>query len=318
MLLKELVEIESPSGREERIKKFVREYLESRGYDVVEEELFLATNPGSDLIVATHLDTVASKSGFSFDGTYAYGTGVADAKASVAAMLEAADAGIDYTLAFFCEEEESGRGSKSFVELWKWGKYAIVMEPTQLKVASKHFGNVEAEIVVRGVAAHGATPEFGVNAIEKAMEVYRALKRELNISVLKMEGGGDEYIVPEVCRMKIDVLVEPSDLERVLRVLESVNAEVRILEKSDGFYSGRSAELLAKAMEMCGLEVEFTVMPSWTDAINLAERYDVVVWGPGELHLCHTSAERIKVEEIEVAKNVLVKLNDVVKDVRVN
>ena len=55
-------------------------------------------------------------------------------------------------------------------------------------------------------------------------------------------------------------------------------------------------------------------MRSWTDAINFREAgWDVVVFGPGELHLCHTERERIKIDDILKAKDVLVALNEIIQ-----
>ncbi len=313
MLLKRLAEIESPSGKEGEIKSFVARYLEERGYDVVVEELFVAANPGSELIVATHLDTVAIKAPFSTDGVYAYGTGVCDAKASVAAMLEAADVGIDYTLAFFCDEEEGGKGSRAFVESWKHGSMAIVMEPTELKIACEHYGCLEVVAIVRGEPSHAALPEMGENAIEKCCRKLLELKNTMKISVLKICGGSDEYVVPDECRIRFDVLLTPdervSDVENVLR---GYFDDLEVIEAFDGFRSGGVADLLEKAIIAAGLEAERWYMPSWTDALNLREKFDVVVWGPGELQYCHTPKERIRLEEIEIAKRVLLKLNEFV------
>jgi len=55
-------------------------------------------------------------------------------------------------------------------------------------------------------------------------------------------------------------------------------------------------------------------MKSWTDALNLKERFDVVVWGPGELPLCHTKEEKIKIEDIKKTIEVLIKLNSFLKN----
>ncbi len=315
MLLKKLVEIESPSGKEYKLKKFIFEYLENLGYTVLESEYFLVANPKKDLIVATHIDTLDIKVPFKFDGVYAYGAGVCDAKASVAAMLEAAEEGVNYTLAFFCDEEEGGKGSKSFVDSWKWGKMAIVMEPTNLKVASTHFGSMDVDVEVKGKAAHASLPEYGVNAVEKVCELLKELKEALKVTPLKIEGGGDEYVIPDICRLKLDVLIPPEvSLDEVLKKLEVIKkyGDFKISDAYEGFKSGKVVEILEKALRLCGISVEHCCMPSWTDALNLRDKFDVVVWGPGELHLCHTRFERVKLEDIEKAKNVLIKLNEVV------
>ncbi len=312
MLLKDLVEIESPSGKEERIKSFVKSYLSELGYDVVEDEYFLAINPGAKLIVATHLDTVSVKSKFSTDGTYAYGTGVSDAKASIAAMLEAAEKGVEYTMAFFCDEEEGGEGSKRFAQQWKWGEMAVVMEPTDMKIASRHLGSFDFVVEVRGEEAHASMPHMGTNAIELCCELINRVKEVALATPTKIEGGSDEYIVPGSCRIKFDVLLEIGEsVKDVLDRLSFVESygSYTVSDACEGFESGKVAKILAKAVELTGMKPEYTTMPSWTDAQNLKERYDVVVWGPGELHLCHTARERVKLSDVALAAKVLVSLN---------
>ncbi|MEM0302479.1 MAG: M20/M25/M40 family metallo-hydrolase [Archaeoglobaceae archaeon] len=313
MLLKKLVEIQSVSGHEKELKNFVRDFLEEHGYEIFEHELFIVANPKSDLIVATHLDTVSIKSEFRTDGIKAYGTGVADAKASISAMLQAASKGVDFTLAFFCDEEVNGSGSKAFIELWNRGKFAVVMEPTSLKIAKKHLGCIEADLTFKGYPCHASMPESGVNAIHRALNAYQKLSEKFRVSILKIDGGSWEYVIPEHCFMRLDFLLEPGELNEALEELKKVDAELKILESAEGFYSGKVVELLAKAMELSGLKPEFSVMPSWTDAINLAKKFDVVVWGPGELKDCHTNREFVDLIEIELAKNVLLKLNEIYK-----
>lgn len=316
MLLKKLVEIESPSGNEEEIKNFIEDFLESNGYEIVKGDYFISTKSKSELIVSTHLDTTAVKAPFSTDGVYAYGTGVCDAKASIAAILEAAEKGVDFTIAFFCDEEESGKGSKEFAEKWKYGKMAVVMEPTNLKIASRHCGNLDLTVEVKGVQSHGSLPEMGVNAIERAFEMINELKKRFKATPLKINGGSDDYVVPDYCRVELDVVIEPEvKLEDALKEIEFLKTygDYKVSNAYEGFESKEVAKLLEQAMRAAGINVEYTVMPSWTDALNLKSKYDVVVWGPGELHLCHTVREKVRLKDIEIARDVLIKLNEVIK-----
>ncbi|AGK60798.1 Acetylornithine deacetylase/Succinyl-diaminopimelate desuccinylase-related deacylase [Archaeoglobus sulfaticallidus PM70-1] len=311
-LLKKLVQIESPSGNEEEIKSFVKNYLEKLGYDVSDCEDYVAINTDSNFLVSTHLDTVRVKREFDFDGVYAYGTGVCDAKASIAAMLKAAES-VDYCLAFFCDEEEGGKGSKSFAKDWDGGM-AVIMEPTSMHIASTHYGSIDLVVEIYGRKSHASIPEAGENAIEKAFELMIELKKNFTISPLKIEGGGDEYIIPDLCRIKFDVLLSPeSDVNSSIEVIKSIAGKygnVIVEDAIDGFYSGEVATILERAISDCGFEVRHTFMPSWTDALNLKRKADVVVWGPGDLKYCHTEREKVKLEDIEKAVRVLVRLNE--------
>lgn len=313
MLLRKLMEIQSPSGKEEKMKEFVRKFLEEHGYEVFERDSFLLINRKSDFLVATHLDTVPVRADFRLERDLAYGTGIADAKASLASMLEVAEKGVSYAMAFFCEEEETGKGSREFLDYWN-GKYAVVMEPTNLKIASKHLGCIEADLIFKGYPCHASMPEHGVNAIDKAIYAYLQLSRKFKVSILRIEGGSYEYVIPDHCKVRFDFLLEPNELSLAMEELRKIDAETTIIEASDGFYSGKVAEILARAIRNSGIEPEFTVMPSWTDACNLAKKFDVVVWGPGDLRDCHTAREKVALREIEIAKEVLWNLNAIWRD----
>jgi len=314
-LLRTLTEIESLSKREEELRLFVKEFLRNLGYQLIEGKHFLATKGRKDLVVATHLDTVPLRRAFSTDGEYAYGTGVCDAKGSLASMLLASEEGLEYSLAFFCDEEEDGLGSKEFSEFWEGGKYAIVMEPTELKIAGRHYGNFELLFEITGREAHGAYPEVGLNAIKRAFELYEALTKEgFKLNPLKIEGGGDLYVIPSLCKVKFEVFLEPEErLEDYLRRLEAFShfGKFELDHLYEGFVSNEITGLLERALRKSGLSVEYTEMKSWTDALNLKEKFEVVVFGPGELPLCHTPEEKIKLKEIELAKEVLKNLNEV-------
>ncbi len=313
-LLRELVEIPSPSGREDRLIEFITDRY--NGFEIVEgygvRDLIM--NPDADLWVITHLDTVPVKRRFEFDGVYAYGTGVCDTKGSITAILSAIETinKPKFGVALLSDEEEGGRGSKLFVERFEPAR-AIVMEPTLLKIANVHYGCLEVLAKFRGVSAHGATPEFGVNAIELAVQAIIRLKEMgLKFLVQKIVGGWDKYAVPDECEVRMDFTfppdVDPDELEVRIR---GILGEFDVLEKDRGFESGDVADLLKSAVEMSGMTPEFGHMPSWTDAINLRKAgWDVVVFGPGELHLCHTEKERIALREIELARDVLVSLNE--------
>ncbi|AEA46343.1 M20/M25/M40 family metallo-hydrolase [Archaeoglobus veneficus] len=316
-ILRRLVEIPSQSGFEDEIASFLASKLESFGLEV-EADYNVVANADADFWLVTHMDTVTPKAEFRFDGSYAYGTGVCDTKGSIAAILLALGDIKDLKLgiAFLRDEEEGGKGSEVFAKEYL-GK-AVVMEPTSLKIAATHYGVVEVAVRVKGRPAHGSMPEYGENAIEKAVEMIGKLKSIHDLTILKIEGGGDEYVIPDVCSVKLDFLLKPgesaSNLKRRIVGIVREYGEVEVLEEeADGFISGNSVtSVLETAIKKAGLGVDYTVMPSWTDAINLKTAgWDVVVWGPGELAYCHTPLERIDVREIEKASRVIVALNEI-------
>ncbi len=317
-LLRKLVEIKSPSGREDELASFLISYLKKLGLKT-EFEYNVVVNPDAEFWLVTHMDTVTPKTGFKFDGRYAYGTGVCDAKGSIAAILLALEKlkklniGLNTGIAFFREEEETGKGSEKFTREYS-GK-AVVMEPTSLKIAATHYGTLEVLVRIKGKPAHGSMPEYGKNAIENAIEFVKRFKKVHDFTILEMRGGSDEYAIPDSCEVRLDFLLEPDESASALKevLLDTVMGcgDVEILEETNGFTSINSAkDLLETAIKKAGLKAGYAAMPSWTDAVNLKNAgWDVVVWGPGELAYCHTPFERISIEEIVKASRVIVCLN---------
>ncbi len=318
-ILKALVEIESPSGKEEKLARYILAYLKELGYDAFMDELNVLLSPEKEFIVATHLDTFRVLAPFSFDGEYAYGTGVCDAKASITAILLALERieRLNFGVALFYDEEEGGKGSENFCKKYK-PKKAVVMEPTNLTIANVQHGGLEARIRVRGVAAHGANPEKGENAIEKCIKMIEKFKelKDVTVSVQFIKGGSEEdYVIPENCEMRVEFMFKPHvKAEEVLANVKQIcsnRTELTVKEIYNGFISRETANLLRQAMEKAGLKTVFSEMPSWNDAVNLhyLAGCDTVSFGPGELYPCHTRNERVRLKDIESAAEVLIALN---------
>jgi acetylornithine deacetylase/succinyl-diaminopimelate desuccinylase-like protein len=95
---------------------------------------------------------------------------------------------------------------------------------------------------------------------------------------------------------------------RVLQITERYG-NTEVIEEYDGFTAERPIHL-ERALKKAGVEVRYTEMYSWTDALHLKKAgCNAVVWGPGELSYCHTAMERIAIDEILKASNVIVNLN---------
>jgi succinyl-diaminopimelate desuccinylase len=131
-----------------------------------------------------------------------YGRGTADMKGSMASLLTALDAlrqtGIkpkmNIEVSFTADEEtDSFLGTRWVVEEGPIRPdYAIVMEGAEGdEVCCGHNGTLWLEVTVHGRAAHGSTPEEGVNALEK----MAALVRELE--TYKAQIARTTFVTPE-------------------------------------------------------------------------------------------------------------------------
>jgi acetylornithine deacetylase len=112
-----------------------------------------------------------------------YGRGALDMKGGLCCALFAAkaihNAGVRLKGKLLVEsvigEEDGGMGTLATVLRGYKADGAVVVEPTELKVAPAQAGALNFRLTVPGQATHGCVREEGVSAIEKFMPLYRAL-----------------------------------------------------------------------------------------------------------------------------------------------
>jgi acetylornithine deacetylase len=148
---------------------------------------------GLSLIFNGHIDTVApgEESNWShppLEGTMVdgriYGRGVADMKGGLCCAIYAVkaiiDAGVklkgDLSVQSVIGEEDGGVGALATVLRGHTADAAVVMEPTEVKVAPAHSGALAFTVKVPGRSAHACVREEGVSAIEKFIPLFNALR----------------------------------------------------------------------------------------------------------------------------------------------
>jgi acetylornithine deacetylase len=120
-----------------------------------------------------------------------YGRGAVDMKAGVCCAIFAAkalhDAGVRLRgrlqVQTVVGEEDGGLGTLAAIMAGHTADAAVVLEPTELRVAPLQAGAHNFRLTVYGLAAHGCVREEGVSAIEKFVPLQRAilaLERERN------------------------------------------------------------------------------------------------------------------------------------------
>jgi tripeptide aminopeptidase len=234
-----LCEIESPSGSEAEVARFVRAQLEALGVPVDEDSTaaetgascgnLLARLPapegGRTVMLCAHLDTVPLADRVEVelsDGVYRNRREAilgADNKAAVAVLLEVArrfaseprPAGLE--LLFTTCEEIGLRGAHAF-DVGKLGaEFGYVFDHAtpigELILAAPTYYRVIGDYT--GRAAHsGLRPEQGRNAIVAAARAIGAMKLgridpETTANVGVIEGGTATNVVAERCRLEAEV-----------------------------------------------------------------------------------------------------------------
>ena len=198
LLFKEMLSVDSTSGRERALADFLVDRFQTDGnkverFDVVsmtgdvpegsgipQNLLFSWGKP--KVVFCTHLDTVPPFIAPEFgDDGKVRGRGTCDAKGQIFAMWEAckalADRGYDgFGLLLLAGEETGSYGAKAFREQHPGAEWVIVGEPTDNCMASAAKGTKSFEVTFTGNAFHSGYPQFGVSAVELFNDFVNALR----------------------------------------------------------------------------------------------------------------------------------------------
>ncbi len=273
-MLIEMIDIYSPSGKEEDIQLYLEEILATAGISVqrqeVEEERFnLVARMGAEptqLFFVGHVDTVTAwdidKYAAVEEWGIVRGLGSADMKGGCAAMVEAwlslatlpEDQRPSVGLLLVVGEEENGDGSMRFLEN-ECPPWVVIGEPTSMLPAFCHFGYMEVGLTTQGRRIHSSLPELGHNAIESMLRVLLQIERaaiskqddedKLVYSIREMSSSRAGFVVPDRCETMIDLHLPPETDPVLIRLkLEKIFEKTRAtikdlhLDVSFAFESG--------------------------------------------------------------------------------
>ncbi|HET6296873.1 MAG TPA: M20 family metallopeptidase [Kribbella sp.] len=277
------------------------------GLDVVETQvepgrnnLSITLAGGNDpgLLLLGHTDVVPVGDGWtqdpfggSVDGGRIYGRGASDMKGGLAAALTAMsvlrDVGLTgpVELAALMDEEETGKGIRSYVETaGRSFLGCITAEPTDLQTIIGARGDSYLRVAIHGRACHAGNPADGANAIYGAAAVVAEIERihaELaeephpllgpaTWSVGQIQGGTGGSIVPAECVIVADRRLLPGESPDA--VLASLRDRVEGLRLQD---RGLTVDL-EMPMEMPAFET-----PADTDLVRIANAALSDAGGPG-------------------------------------
>jgi len=307
------------------------------------------------LMLNGHTDVVPAGEGWTTDpfggaieSDRLYGRGAADMKGGLAAMMVAmkslafAKVGLRGTLIFSAvvDEEQAESGTRRMLESGIKSDFAVVGEPTNLRVASASKGDVYYEITTTGRSAHSSTPGLGTNAISKMADIIEAingLSKELEAkkhellgfpthSVGTIEGGTATNVVPSICRVTVDRRTLPGEsgadgkaeleslIERLRKKDPKLRAEVRTLMEASPMEVPSDHPFVQTAREavrhVLGSDRGLVGLSGATDAqllYNLSKIPSVIL-GPGELSQAHQPDENVSLSEVAEAAKIYTRL----------
>lgn len=343
----------NPPGREHHCATYVGNVLEHGGFKVDyyqyahQRTSLVARIEGKNkklpLCFAGHLDTVPlgaqpwKKDPFNgeIDADKIYGRGSSDMKGGIAAIISAAlklsdnikksSAGL--TLVIVAGEETGCHGSSYLAglddALGKAGAL-IVGEPTANYPFIGNKATLWIEAVTSGVAAHGATPEKGVNAIYKAADVVLKLERfdfgvpahpylgKPTLNVGTISGGLNFNSVPDKTSIGIDIRTVPGltgrEILEKLKTYLGPEVELKPVMDIDGIVSDPEDDWIQQVFRIMERFLKQPPKPraikGFTDASVLTPAFGnppTIILGPGEPMMAHSTDEFCYIYKIEEA-----------------
>ncbi|WP_256301445.1 M20 family metallopeptidase [Haloarchaeobius salinus] len=355
---------ENPPGNERPCAEYVVDWFTEHG---VEAEL--VPTPGTDrpnavatvgsggptLVLNGHTDVVPADDpgdwehdpfGGEVDEGRLWGRGSADMKTGLAlAMVVARNRAAELAggedlpgtlVVHAAAGEETGLpGTRTLVDEGYGGDYAVVLEPTEFRVATSAKGVVTYRVGVHGESTHASNPDEGTNAIAQAralmdrIDEYDARLRErsdplvgkayANVTAFEAGTGSNMAVVPARAEFLLDRRILPEEsIEDVDREVDDLLAAA---ERADGVVTDRET---VQHYGSAGIEPDHPLaelvrartgdlapaepwgMAAATDAREfVADGVPAVVWGPGSLSEAHTVDESIPVADAERALPLL-------------
>ena len=277
-----------------------------------------------------------------------YGRGTVDMKGALACMMVAMrllkDLQVplrgDVLFAAVINEEDRSEGTEFLVRHGPTADRCVVGEPTGLAIMAGHRGLEWLEFEFIGRAAHGGTPEKGVNAISMAARFIRKVEEKLlpelakrvhpligpavmNFGVIK--GGTQPSTVADRCILQVDRRWVPMEkLDRVLGeyldIIHELENEVPNFHCTMTRMESNMATMdhmpvdiplddplvtgLQTVLQKLGIrEPRIAAFGGWTDASLIGNfgHIPVLNFGPGDLSVAHSRCEYVPVEELRLA-----------------
>ena len=313
-LTRELIDIDSTTGREPEAGRWIASTLQRLGYDVTQQPVVgdrfnvIATLAGTPpaVVFSTHFDCVPPFIRSREADRLLYGRGACDAKGTLVAQIAAAErlraAGERRVgLLFVVAEERGSEGAKIANAAAPGSRFLINGEPTdnQLGIATR--GVYRVKLRASGRAAHSSLPELGESAIEKLVDAIVALRHidwpsdpdmgQTFYTVGLVSGGVAPNVVP-------------------------ASAEAEVMFRTVGDHVALRRLLATHVGSLVSLEDVLVVPPvrlrtaagfaarafAFTTDIPFLDRWGApLLLGPGSVTVAHTDDEHVPIAELHRA-----------------
>jgi acetylornithine deacetylase len=318
-LARQLIDIDSTTGREAEVAGVLAAYLRGRGYSVLEQPLHggrsnvIAALGDPRVVFSTHFDCVPPFFPSRIEGDLLYGRGACDAKGILAAQIAAAErlrasGDMRVGLVFVAGEERGSDGAKAANTIASPSEFLINGEPTDNRLGAATRGVYRVKLVAHGRAAHSGYPELGESAIDVLINALTVLRQVswpqddvlgMTHHTIGLINGG---VAPNV--------VSPhAEAEIIFRTVGSHDDVRALLLDAVG-----DRVVVHEVLEVPPVTLETppgfeTAVFAYTTDIPFLSKWGTpLLLGPGSIHVAHTDREHVKVSELTAAVELYVRL----------
>ena len=235
----------------------------------------------------------------------------------------------DVTWIFYDHEEVAshlnglGRIERNHPQ-WLAGDLALLGEPTAAHVEGGCNGTLRVIARFPGRAAHSARAWMGVNAIHamapvieriadygNPVELVDGLEFRESLSVVRVEGGIANNVIPEAASMTVNYRFAPSKraddaLAWVCSLFEGTGATIEVDDLCEGARPGADSPVAERFLTVArriaaerGTELRLSAKVGWTDVARFTQvGVPAMNFGPGDPLLAHTRDEHAPVSDI--------------------
>jgi acetylornithine deacetylase len=309
-LTRRLVDIDSTTGREADVARWLARDLADRGYQVTEQpvtdgrfNVYARLDRQPEIVFSTHVDCVPPFFASREERGLVFGRGACDAKGILAAQVAAgerlrASGETRFGLLFVAGEERGSDGARVANDVAPGGvRFLINGEPTDNRLGSATRGIYRVRLNAVGRAAHSSFPELGDSAIDKLLDALMVIRGvelptdsllgRTHYSVGLIDGGVAPNVVSPYASAEL--------LFRIVGDAEPIRAALAVVE---------GLVAVEPVMEMAAVRLhtvtgfDTAVFPYTTDVPLLTKWGTPLLLGPGSIHVAHTDDEHVAIDEL--------------------
>ena len=308
---RELIDIDSTTGREQAAGEWLASRLAQLGYIVERQPVgegrfnVFARLDQPSVVFSTHFDCVPPFFPSDIRGDRLFGRGSCDAKGILAVQVAAAErlraSGERRTGLLFVVGEERGSDGAMVANAHPGGsKFLINGEPTDNRLGRATRGVLRLRLKATGRAAHSSTPEYGESAIDKLLDALVRMRSltwpgdpelgETFYSIGLIDGGIAPNVISPAAAAEVmfRIVGSADDVVSVARTLEPLVDIEEVLRVP-----------MVRLHTVDGMPTE--VFPFTTD-VPLLDRWGTpLLFGPGSILVAHTTDEHVAVADLDAA-----------------